>query len=272
MLAAFEGWNDAGDAASSAARYLAERWVARPFASIEPEEFYDFSSTRPHVRLGDDGLRAIEWPANEFLAAPLPGQDRDIVVLLGVEPQLRWRTFAEQVVGVARALGAELFLSLGAMLADVVHTDPVPVIGSSNDRRLLTRHGLQPSRYEGPTGIVGVLTVAMAEAGIPAASLWATVPHYVHAIPSPKAALALVRRAVDLLDTPLRPDDLVAQASGYEREVDEIVEDDPDMGAYVDLLRRRTEAAQEEVGEADLPSGESLAAEFERYLREQGGS
>ena len=196
LVAAFEGWSDAGDAASSAAKYLAAAWHARPFASIDGEEFFDFTSTRPHVRLVD-GVRRIDWPTNEFAAAPMPGSKRDIVFLHGVEPQLKWRTFCTAVMGVAEAVGAEMALTLGALLTDTPHSHPVRITGTTADKELANRLGFMPSRYEGPTGITGVLHQACAEAGIPSASLWASVPHYVAAAPNPKAALALVRRLED---------------------------------------------------------------------------
>src|SRR5256885_2056089 len=269
LLAAFEGWNDAADAASTAARYLRDRWAARPFAEVDPEEFYDFSSTRPQVRLVDGLTREIVWPANELSAASLPGERHDIVVLLGVEPQLRWRTFSEQVIGAARELGVEMVITLGALLADVAHTRPVQVTGTAADQTLVERLRLQRSRYEGPTGIVGVLHAACNAAGIPSASLWAAVPHYVAATPSPKAALALVRRTAGLLATQLTTTDLEILAASYERQVTEVVASDDDVSAYVQQLEERGDE-DDELEEADLPSGDALAAELERFLREQG--
>jgi proteasome assembly chaperone (PAC2) family protein len=263
MLAAFAGWNDAGDAASSAARYLRDRWQARAFATIDPEEFFDFTTTRPEVRLVDGVTREIVWPTNEFSAAA-PGGDHDVVVLLGVEPQLRWRTFCEEVLGVARRLGVELVVTLGALLADVAHTRPVQVTGAAADPAMAARLGLQRSRYEGPTGIVGVLHDACRQAGVPSASLWAAVPHYVAGTPSPKAALALVQRAGALVGTPVAATDLEIAAAAYERQVSEVVASDEEVAAYV---RELEEAASED----DLPSGEALAAELERFLREHGG-
>src|SRR5437667_576174 len=208
LLAAFEGWNDAADAASTAVRYLGERWQARSFASIDPEDFYDFSSTRPQVRLTDGLTREIVWPTTELSAATLPGADRDVIVLLGVEPELRWRTFCTEVVDVAQGLGVEMVVTLGALLADVPHSRPVRVTGTAADAELVRKLGLQRSRYEGPTGIVGVLHDAFNKAQMPSASLWAAVPHYVAATPSPKAALALVQRAADLLRSSVITTDL----------------------------------------------------------------
>jgi proteasome assembly chaperone (PAC2) family protein len=267
MIAAFEGWNDAGDAASTAAQYLARKWDAEDFASIDPEEFYDFSSTRPLVRLIDGSTRNIDWPANEWSAASLPETERDVVFLQGVEPQLRWRTFCGAVVEVAQGLGVELVLTLGALLAETPHTRPVRVTGTAADHDLVARLGLQRSGYEGPTGIVGVLHDALGRAGLSSASLWATVPHYVGQTPSPKAALALVERVSDLLAVPVRTADLDVAAAAYERQVNEVVEADEDALAYVRSLE---DAADADGGSGDVPlvEGDAIAAEVERFLRE----
>jgi proteasome assembly chaperone (PAC2) family protein len=267
LVAAFEGWNDAADAASTAARYLKERWGARPFATIDPEEFFDFSSTRPQVRLTSGLQREILWPLTELSAAALPDTGRDVVVLVGSEPQLRWRTFAAQVVDVATELGAELVVTLGALLADVAHTRPVRVTGTAADPDLVARLGLERSTYEGPTGIVGVLHDAFRTASLQSASLWAAVPHYVAATPSPKATLALVRRTASLLSTPVMTDDLEQQALDYERQVSEVVATDDDVAAYV----RRLEQSADADDPLELQSGDALAAELERFLREQRG-
>ena len=269
LVAAFEGWNDAADSASTAARYLRDRWSARPFATIDPEDFYDFTSTRPQVRLHQGITRQIVWPANEFSSAPLPGTKHDVVVLLGHEPQLKWRTFSEQVVGVARDLGVELVVILGALLADVAHSRPVRVTGTAADAELVRRLGLGRSTYEGPTGIVGILHDAFAQASLPSASLWAAVPHYVASTASPKAALALVERAAELLSTSIITADLHVAAADYERQVSEVVAADDDVSAYV--RRLETAADEEDVADMEAVSGDALAAELERYLREQRG-
>jgi proteasome assembly chaperone (PAC2) family protein len=269
LVAAFEGWNDAADAATSAARFLRDHWDARHFADIDPEEFYDFSSTRPHVRLVDGLTREIVWPANELYAASLPGSERDIVVLLGVEPGLKWRTFCTEIVGVGQELGVELFITLGALLADVPHTRPVRVTGTAADPELVQRLGLQRSQYEGPTGIVGVLHDAFSKAHVPSASLWAAVPHYVAATPSPKATLALVERAAELLGSAVPTTGLEIAAASYERQVSEVVESDDDVSEYVQRLEESSDQGDDDE-DIELPSGESLAADFERYLREQG--
>ena len=239
---------------------------ARQFATIDPEDFYDFSSTRPTVRLTEGLTREIVWPSNEFSLAALPGTGRDVVVLVGVEPQLRWRTFCAEIVDVATTLGVEMVVTLGALLADVAHTRPVRITGTAVDPDLVARLGLQRSRYEGPTGIVGVLHDACRQAGIPSASLWAAVPHYVAATPSPKAALALVHRAGNLLATPLHTTDLEIASASYERQVSEVVEADDDVASYVQRLEDSPDEDDEE-----LPTGDALAAELERFLREERG-
>jgi proteasome assembly chaperone (PAC2) family protein len=269
LVAAFEGWNDAADDAASAARYLRDRWAARPFADIDPEEFYDFSSTRPHVRLVDGITRRIDWPSNELSAAELPGTSRDVVVLLGTEPQLRWRTFASEVVGLARELEVELVVILGALLADVPHTRPVRVTGTAADAELVRQLDRAHSTYEGPTGIVGVFHDALRQAGLPSASLWAAVPHYVAATPSPKASLALVRRTASLLSTSVTTEDLETAAADYERQVSEVVASDDDVSAYVSRLEASVDEG--DLADMEIPSGDALAAELERFLRDQRG-
>jgi proteasome assembly chaperone (PAC2) family protein len=270
MVAAFEGWNDAGDAASTAVGHLGRAWLAREFATLDPEEFYDFTSTRPIVRLDDAGVRRIDWPVGRLSAAPVTAGSHDVVLLDAVEPQLRWRTYCDGIVEVVHALGVELVVTLGALLADVPHSRPVRVTGTSGDTELSDRLGLRPSRYEGPTGIVGVLHDAFTRAGIPSASLWATVPHYVHQVPSPKAALALVERSAALLGTRVDPVELRVAADTYEREVNARVADDEDAAAYVAQLEEASDRQQrDEATDATLPNADSLAAEVERFLRNQ---
>jgi len=265
LIAAFEGWNDAAEAATTAARYLRDRWGARPFASIDPEDFYDFSSTRPEVRL--DGLsRRIIWPANELSSTTsLAADGRDVVVLIGSEPQLKWRTFCAELVSVAVELEVELMVTLGALLADVAHSRPVKITGSAVDSDLVKTLGLRRSQYEGPTGIVGVLHDALAKADVPSASLWAAVPHYVAATPSPKAALALVERTSRLIKVPVVTADLAQLAADYERQVSEVVAADEDVSAYVARLEENADSEG-----LEMTSGEDLAAELQRFLREQG--
>ena len=266
LLAAFRGWNDGAQAASLAAGYLAKTWDAEQFAEIDPEDFFDFQATRPHVSLEDGLTRRIEWPETGFYHARPEGLDRDIVLLLGIEPNLRWRTFTELVVGLATELEVELMITLGALLADVPHTRPAPVTGSATDSELVERLGLSASRYEGPTGIVGVLHDACREAGIPSASLWAAVPHYVSLTPSPRAAVALCERLGSLIGVDIDVDELEEAAQSYEEQVSEAVASDEETASYVEELERRTDSIEES---SDLPSGEALAAELTRFLRER---
>jgi proteasome assembly chaperone (PAC2) family protein len=273
MIIAFEGWSDAGDAASMAARYLSESWPVRRFATIDPEEFFDFTATRPNIRMADGGTtRLIEWPETLLLAGPIPGAGRDVIILRGVEPQLRWRGFCESVLGVANALGTKMILTLGALLADVPHTRPVPVAGAAYEQSLASHFGLEISRYEGETGIVGVLHDACIRAGMPSVGLWASVPHYVHQVTSPKAALALVERTAALVATQLDPVELRAASEVYVRTVNERVADDEDATAYVAQLEEAADrlAAEAPADDFVLPSADSLAAEAERFLRDHG--
>jgi proteasome assembly chaperone (PAC2) family protein len=265
LIAAFRGWNDGGQGASVAGGYLAKTWDAERFADIDPENFFDFQSTRPHVSLVDGLTRRIDWPENAFYHAHLSGADRDIILLLGIEPNLRWRAFAGIVVDVARRLGVELMVSLGALLADVPHTRASPVTGSATDPALVERLGLSASRYEGPTGIVGVLHDACRQAEIGSVSLWAAVPHYVSLTPSPRAAKALCERLGELLSAEIDVGDLEEAANAYAEQVSEAVAADSDTAAYVEELEQRADELERE---ENIPSGDALAAELTRYLRE----
>jgi proteasome assembly chaperone (PAC2) family protein len=267
LITAFRGWNDGGQGASLAGGYVAKQWQAERFAEIEPENFYDFQATRPHVSLLEGVNRHIDWPDNAFYHAEIPGTDRDAMLLLGIEPNVRWRTFTTLVAELATDLGVELVVTLGSLLADVPHTRPSPVTGSASDSELVERLGLQASRYEGPTGIVGVLHDACKQAGIPSASLWAAVPHYVSLAPSPRAALALCRRLGELLDAEIDTTELEEASEAYAQQVSEAVASDPETAAYVEELEQRTEEIEEE--EENLPSGDAIAAELTRYLRER---
>lgn len=274
LVVAFEGWNDAGDASSLALGYLAKAWEAERLATIDAEEFYDFTVTRPHVRMTEDGERLIEWPDIELLGARVPGSRHDLLLLRGVEPQLRWRTFSKAVVDVAHKVHAELAVILGALLADVPHTRPVRVSGTTDDRELAERLGLSSSSYEGPTGIVGVLHDALRRDGVPTASFWAAVPHYVHQLPSPKAALALVERSAALLGAPVDSLELRAAAQDYERQVSERIADDEDVAAYVASLEETNDSDWSEPSPGDglrLGGIEELASEVERFLRDHRG-
>jgi predicted ATP-grasp superfamily ATP-dependent carboligase len=266
LVAAFRGWNDGAQAASLAAGYLARLWGAERFADVDPEGFFDFQATRPHVSLVDGITRQIDWPETAFYHARPRRLDRDVVLLLGIEPNVRWRTFTDLVVGQAKELGVELMVTLGALLADVPHTRPSPVTGSASDPQLVQELGLSTSRYEGPTGIVGVLHDACHKSGIPSASLWAAVPHYVSLTPSPRAAAALCDRLGGLLGIRIDTDELEQAASTYEEQVSQAVAADEETAAYVEELERRADTLGDEV---DLPSGDALAAELTRYLRER---
>src|SRR5918911_2577397 len=266
LVAAFRGWNDGGQGASLAAGYLAKAWGAGRFAEIDPEEFYDFQATRPQVSLVEGRTRRIDWPDNAFYHARIPGIGRDAVIFLGVEPNLRWRTFSDLVVELAEELGVELMITLGALLADVPHTRPAPVTGSATEPDLVKELGLEQSRYEGPTGIVGVLHDACRRTEIPSVSLWAAVPHYVSLAPSPRAALALCERLAGLLGGEIDTAELEEAAESYSRQVSEAVAGDEETAAYVEELEQRTDSLQ---WEQNLPSGDTIAAELTRFLRER---
>ncbi len=277
VIAAFAGWNDAGEAASNAGHHLADVWATRPFATIDAEDFYDFSSTRPHVRLVDGGQREIVWPINELSASSVLGADMDVVLLIGTEPQLKWRTFCSEVLEVVTELNARMLITLGALLAEVPHSRPVSVIGTAADPTLIEQHGLQRSRYEGPTGIVGALHDACNTAGLPSLSLWAAVPAYVQGAPSPKAALALVERVGDVLDLMIPTTALEIASAAYEREVDEVVTNDDELSGYVRRLEDMVDSG-EPFGDDDEDEAisaddtvDELVEELERFLRDQQG-
>jgi proteasome assembly chaperone (PAC2) family protein len=267
LIAAFRGWNDGGQGATLGGSYLAKLWSAERFAEIDPESFYDFQVQRPQVSLEEGLTRKLEWPENAFFHASIPGLDRDAVIMLGIEPNLRWRTFAQIVVELAQTLGVELVVTLGSLLADVPHTRPAPVTAAASDPGLMTELGLEPSRYEGPTGIVGVLLDRFRAAGVPSLSLWAAVPHYVSLAPSPRAALALSRRLGELLGVDVDVGELERASDEYAEQVSEAVSADAETSAYVEELERRVDLL--EAAEEELPSGESLAAELTRFLRER---
>jgi predicted ATP-grasp superfamily ATP-dependent carboligase len=269
MVCAFQGWNDAGDAASSAVSFLAESLDARRFARIDSEEFYDFQANRPCVRFGEDDRREISWPSVEIFEAPAPRAPRDLVLVQGVEPSMRWRSFSSQLVDLAEALGVQVVVSLGALLGDVPHTHPVALSGHASEPTLMERLGIQPSSYEGPTGIVGVLHSACADAGLPSVSVWAAVPHYVAAATNPKAALALVRKVEGLIGVSVDVSELESAAADYERQVGLAVQSDPDIQAFVERLEQAAQSEAHSVPE-DVPSGDMLAREFQRFLRQRG--
>jgi predicted ATP-grasp superfamily ATP-dependent carboligase len=268
MVCAFQGWNDAGDSASTAVAFMATALGGRRFARIDSEQFYDYQANRPAVSYTETGEREIEWPTVEVFEVRAPRATRDLVLVQGVEPSLRWRSFSAHLVDLAEALGVQVVVSLGALLGDVPHTLPVSMVGYASDPSLIERLGMKTSTYEGPTGIVGVLHGACVEAGLPSASIWAGVPHYVAAAASPKAALALVRRVEGLVGVAVDVTELEAASADYERQVGIAVQSDPDVAAFVERL----EAAAEEEDEnaEDLPSGDVIAREFQRFLRQRG--
>jgi predicted ATP-grasp superfamily ATP-dependent carboligase len=268
MVAAFEGWNDAGEAASGTVAHLEQIWGARLFAKLDPEDYHDFQVNRPQVTT-EDGRRKIIWPTTRLYWARPPGSSRDVVLVRGIEPSMRWRTYVREVLGHARELKVGMLVTIGALLADVPHTRPIPVTATSEDPDMMVRYAVESSQYEGPTGIVGVLQDAAAEAGIPGITLWAAVPHYVGQAPSPKATLALLRRVEELLDVSVPLGDLPDDAQAWEHGVDELAQEDGEIGEYVRQLEEAKDTA--ELPEA---TGEAIAREFERYLRrrDDGGS
>ncbi|HEY3572305.1 MAG TPA: PAC2 family protein [Arthrobacter sp.] len=265
MLAAFEGWNDAGEAASDALRYLNKLWGGKKVASIDADEYYDFQFTRPTVRRTSSGERKIKWPSTRIYKASAPGTNVDVIFIQGTEPSYKWRAYTAELLVHAEALHVDYVVLVGALLADVPHSRPIPVSTSTDDSALRERLNLEASQYEGPVGIVGVLSEVSLLAGIPTVSLWAAVPHYVAQAPSPKAQLALLHRIEELLQVPLDTHELAEEAEAWERGVNELATEDPEIAAYV----RQLEEAKDT---ADLPeaSGESIAREFERYLKRRG--
>lgn len=269
LVCAFKGWNDAGDAASTALQFIGTSLGATRFATIDPEEFFDFQATRPHVKLVDGLTRTIEWPEIELYEARVPRAPRDLVLLSGSEPSMRWRTFTRLVLELAEALGVQMIVSLGALLADVAHSRPISISGHASDPALVERLQLTPTSYEGPTGIVGVLQTACQEAAMPSASLWASVPHYIASAPNPKAALALVRKLERLVGVSVDASELESATLDYERQVNLAVQSDPDVQAFVERLERVADE-EEETDPTELPSGDKIASEFMRYLKQRG--
>jgi len=266
LVAAFEGWNDAADAATSVVDHLATVWKARPVAALDPDHYYDFQVNRPVVRRLDSGERDISWPTTRLLLARPPDAPRDLVLVRGIEPNMHWRAFCDEIVHVADSLGVRMAVLLGALLADSPHTRPIPVTGNASDADMAAALNLELSRYEGPTGVVGVLQDAFEAGGMGTVSFWAAVPHYVAQSPCPKATLALLRQVEDLLNTSIPLGDLPEDARAWERGVDDLAREDSEVAEYVRSLEEARDAA-------DLPeaSGEAIAREFERYLRRQDG-
>ncbi|HYU61350.1 MAG TPA: PAC2 family protein [Solirubrobacterales bacterium] len=268
MVAAFAGWNDAASAATTALEAAAVSLDSEVVARIDPEEFFDFQDTRPTVRLTAGQTRRIDWPENTLIAAENPGGEHDLLLLSGTEPSLRWRTFTNLVVGAAEQVGVEMVITLGALIADVAHTRPVPITGLASDAELVERLGLSRSNYEGPTGIVGVLHDACRRRQITSASLWAAVPHYVAAVPNPKAALALLRRMEGLTGIAIEASELEEASERFDEQIDRAVAANPEVQ---DLVRRLEEEQAESIDlSEDVPSGDAIASEFQRFLRQRG--
>jgi predicted ATP-grasp superfamily ATP-dependent carboligase len=267
MIAAFEGWNDAGESASAAVTHLREVWAADPLADLDSEEYYDYQVNRPLISVDDSGVRQLQWPATRLYVARIPLYPRDIILVQGIEPNMKWQQFTREILGLAAELDVQLVITLAALLSDNPHTRPMPVTGSTTDQTLRDELEMEPSTYEGPTGIVGVLQEACERFGIPAVSLWAAIPHYVSQPPSPKGTLALVRKVEDVLDVPVPLGDLVEEARAWEIGVNELAEEDEEVAEYV----RQLEEARDTT---DLPeaSGEAIAREFEKYLRRRGSA
>ena len=274
LVAAFEGGNAAGEAATTALRWLTGTMEAARFATIDPEEFYDFTVARPQVRLDPGMTRRVEWPTPTFSVAPAAtsGSARDVIFLVGIEPALKWRSFTEAVIGLAKDLDVEMVFTLGALLADVPHTRPVRITGTATDPEMISQLGFTRSRYEGPTGILGVLMDGCAAAGLKSASLWATTPHYLRETASPKAALALVERLNELIGLRIDTTDLEIASAAYERQVNDMLEGEDDVVDYVRRLEEDSDDDDDPVEPFVIPSSDQLAAEVERYLRDQRGN
>jgi len=269
MICAFQGWNDAGDSASSAVAFLASALEAGRFARMDSQEFYDFQANRPRIQLGEGGAAEIVWPTVEVFEAVATRASRDLVLVQGVEPSFHWRAFSAHLIDLAEALGVQVVVSLGALLGDVAHSRPVTMTGYASDPALLSRLGIAPSSYEGPTGIVGVLHSTCVQAGLPSASLWAAVPHYVAAAANPKAALALVRRVEGLVGVSVDVSELEVASAEYERQVSLAVQSDPDILAFVERLEQEADA-EAEMSSTEVPDGDALAREFQRFLKQRG--
>jgi proteasome assembly chaperone (PAC2) family protein len=268
MVCAFRGWNDAAAAASTALTAVAGSLDAQLVAQVDPEEYFDFQSTRPTITMDEGQTRRIEWPENNVFAVQVPSADRDLVLLDGTEPNLRWRTFSETIATVADALGVEMVITLGALIAEVSHTLPVPITGLASSPELVEELELERSNYEGPTGIVGVVHDLCRQNGIDSASLWAAVPHYVAAVPNPKAALALLRRLEGLTGIAVEASELEEETTDYEEQIGRAVAANPE----IEELVTRIEAEQVDLldEEGDLPNADTLAREFQRFLRQRG--
>lgn len=282
LIVAFEGWNDAGSAATMAANHLSKHWNCKTVANIDPEQFYNFTSTRPIVRFDKQPKRTLKWPSNEFKVARLPHGRTDVILLIGVEPQLRWRTFCDQIIATAEVFNTDSVVTLGSLLAEVPHSRPVEVYGTADNKTLRTTYELSPSTYEGPTGIVGVLAAACREAGYPTVSFWSAVPSYTPGTPYPKAALALVNRAAAVVGTSMATVDLERTAFMYEREITQLMEKDEETSEYVKRLEQAWDDAKgstlqiSETDESEADANDpvlendptTLLTEVEEFLRD----
>ncbi|MFW5469557.1 PAC2 family protein [Knoellia sp. CPCC 206435] len=264
MIAAFEGWNDAGEAASGVIEHLAELWDAEPVAALDPEDYYDFQVNRPRV-ISEGGRRRISWRTTRILVATDTPIGRDVILVQGVEPSFRWRAFAIELMEIAQAADVTTVITLGALLADVAHTRPIQVTATSDNEDTRHRHDLEASTYEGPTGIVGVIADAAVQVGVGSISVWAAVPHYAHHTPSPKASRAILSRLEDLLDGTIDHGSLDDDARAWEVGLDALASEDTEVAEYVESLEEAQDTA--ELPEA---SGDAIAKEFERYLRKRG--
>jgi proteasome assembly chaperone (PAC2) family protein len=267
VVVAFEGWNDAGDAATGAVEHLELNWDATPLAALDPEDYYDFQVNRPTVSLIDGVSRRIEWPTTRISVARPPNSERDVVLIRGIEPNMRWRGFCDELIAILTELDVQIVVALGALLADTPHTRPTPVTGSAFDQDSARAYGLEASRYEGPTGILGVFQDACVQAGLPAISFWAAVPHYVSQPPSPRATVALLQRVEEVLEMAVPLGALPQQADDWVKTVDEMANEDEEIVEYVRSLEER--ATEVDLSQAN---GDTIAREFERYLRRRGAS
>jgi proteasome assembly chaperone (PAC2) family protein len=268
LVAAFSGWNDAASAATTALEAAAADLDSTVVAGIDPEDFFDFQVNRPQIRLAEGQARHVDWPQNTLVVARAPGAERDLVLLSGTEPNLRWRSFSEAILDACQELGVEMMVTLGALIADVAHTRPVPITGLASDPELVERLGLSRSNYEGPTGIVGILHDQCRRRGIASASLWAAVPHYVAAVPNPKAALALLRRLEGLTGIAVEASELEEAMGRFDEQVDRAVEANPEIRELVSRLEAEQSDALD-LGE-DVPSADTIADDFQRFLRQRG--
>jgi hypothetical protein len=266
-IAAFEGWNDAADSSTAAVEHLEQVWTSRPVTALDPEDFYDFQVNRPIVSMAEGETRNIEWPTTRFSVATPPGTERDVLLIRGIEPSMRWRTFCGEILELCHSLEVNRVVLLGALLADVPYTRPLPISGSAANRDAAERFNLTPTRYDGPTGIVGVLHEACTRAELDALSFWVHVPHYANNPPCPKATLALLHRVEDVLDLPVPMMDLAEESAEWEERLRVAAEQDAELAEYVRELEER-------VGDEGMQplSGDEIAQEFEKYLRRRGGS